>query len=124
MSWHIGMLPPETPDLGAIAHGPAILARSQGLQVGLRTIIAYKGGLEIAVMVVATGAHADVAERQYKGAGRDRPGHRTPEPPPGPGGGLPVQCCRRLDRATISPPQHRRTIETRHVPARILVHHE
>ncbi|KAF0957227.1 hypothetical protein MLGJGCBP_00026 [Rhodococcus sp. T7] len=60
MSWHIGMLPPETSDLGAIAHGPAVLARSPGLQVGLRTIIAYKGGLEIAVVVVATGAHADV----------------------------------------------------------------
>lgn len=82
MAWHIGMLPPETSDLGAIAHGPAVLARSPGLQVGLRTIIAYKGGLELAVMVIATGAHADVAERQYRAPAEIDPVTGRPNPQP------------------------------------------
>lgn len=65
MSWYIGMLPPETSELGAVAHGPAILAQLPGVIIGLRTIMAYTSGLEIAVMVAASGAQASLVERQF-----------------------------------------------------------
>ncbi|MDQ1288598.1 MAG: hypothetical protein QG622_2164 [Actinomycetota bacterium] len=55
-------LPPEA--LGAVVHGPVIIARSPGVVVGLRCVFAYPEGLRLPVVVVATGVHAEAAQRQ------------------------------------------------------------
>lgn len=56
----------EELELPAIAHGPAILARSTGLVIGLRDIVAYSTGLQISVVALATGVHAEAAARQFR----------------------------------------------------------
>ncbi len=52
MAWFM-IDPSNGKEIGAIAHGPALLARAEGVTVGLRSIMAYSVGLEVAVTVVA-----------------------------------------------------------------------
>ncbi len=73
--------PSNDKEIGAIAHGPALLARVEGVTVGLRSIMAYSAGLEIAVTVVGSGVHAEAMRRQYTApavidpqTGKRRPG--------------------------------------------------
>lgn len=68
-------------EMGAIAHGPALLAECEGVTVGLRSIVAYSSGLEVAVTVVGRGIHAEAIRRQYTApavidseTGKRRPG--------------------------------------------------
>lgn len=56
----------ERSELAAIVHGPALLARTSGLIVGLRSIVAFSTGLEISIVVRATGVHAEALARQYR----------------------------------------------------------
>lgn len=65
MVWYQRFMPPDAKELGAIAHGPRLLAQVDGVTVGLRSIVAYTSGLELAVVVVAKGIHAEALLRQY-----------------------------------------------------------
>ena len=44
MVWYQRFMPPDAKELGAIAHGPKLLAQVEGVTVGLRSIVAYKIG--------------------------------------------------------------------------------
>lgn len=57
--------PSNGKEIGAIAHGPALLARVEGVMVGLRSIMTYSVGLEVAMTVVGSGIHAEAMRRQY-----------------------------------------------------------
>ncbi|MDF3309941.1 hypothetical protein P3H15_33540 [Rhodococcus sp. T2V] len=90
--------------MGAIAHGPTLLARADGVTVGLRSIVAYTSGLDLAVVVVATGVHADALQRQYTApaiidpaTGRRRPGETH---------GRPLRL-RALEDSVLQPIRHR-----------------
>lgn len=65
MAWSQRYLPPDTAEIGALAHGPRILARAPGILVGLRSIVAYSSGLDLAVVAVAAGPQADAMRSQF-----------------------------------------------------------
>jgi len=80
MAWFM-IDPSNEKEIGAIAHGPALLARIEGVTVGLRAIMAYAAGLEIAVTAVGSGIHAETMKQQYRApalidpeTGKRRPG--------------------------------------------------
>jgi hypothetical protein len=54
-----GRCPPDT--LGAVAHGPAILARTGTVTAGLRCAFAYPQGIELLIVLAAVDVHADAA---------------------------------------------------------------
>ncbi|RYF56006.1 MAG: hypothetical protein EOO27_19525 [Comamonadaceae bacterium] len=62
MAWFM-IDPSNEKEIGAIAHGPVLLARVKGVTVGLRSIMAYSAGLEVAVTVVGSGIHAEAMRR-------------------------------------------------------------
>jgi hypothetical protein len=104
MVWYQRFMPPDAKELGAIAHGPTLLAQVDGVTVGLRSIVAYETGLELAVFVVATGVHADALLRQYTAptvidpeTGRRRPGETN---------GRPLRL-RALEDSVLQPIRHR-----------------
>lgn len=104
MVWYQRFMPPGAKELGAIAHGPRLLAQVNGVTVGLRSIVAYTSGLELAVVVVATGVHAEALLRQYTApaiidpeTGRRRPGETH-------GGPLRL---RALEDSVLQPIRHR-----------------
>ncbi|MGY1747726.1 hypothetical protein [Modestobacter sp. SYSU DS0511] len=58
---------PATPApdaLGAVVHGPVLLARSPGIAAGLRCVFAHPGGLHLPIVVRATGVQAEAAGRR------------------------------------------------------------
>jgi hypothetical protein len=61
--WH-GHDPPD--ELGAVVHGPLILAGSVagGVLGGLRCVFAHPAGLHLPVVVAASGIYAEAAERR------------------------------------------------------------
>lgn len=66
-----------------IAHGPALLARSPGIVVGLRCIFAHSVGLRLLVVLHAVGTQAEAAGRHTPGvsivvAVNGRTGHALP----------------------------------------------
>lgn len=65
MVWPQRIMPPDAVEIGAIAHGSAVLARTADLIVGLREIVAYSSGLDLAVVVVASGPRADQMKNQF-----------------------------------------------------------
>lgn len=73
--------PAVTPDeLGAVVHGPIILARATGIVVGLRCVFAHTAGLQLPMVLRATGVKAEAASRS-----RQRPlGEHDPRPFSGP----------------------------------------
>ncbi|MCJ0906272.1 hypothetical protein [Rhodococcus sp. ARC_M6] len=104
MVWYRRFMPPGAKELGAIAHGPRLLAQVDGVTLGLRSIVAYTSGLELAVVVVATGVHADALLRQYTApaspdpeSGRRRPGETH---------GRPLRL-RALEDSVLQPIRHR-----------------
>lgn len=58
--------PSNDKEIGAIAHGPVLLARVEGVTVGLRSIMEYSAGLEIAVTAVGSGIHVEAMKRHYR----------------------------------------------------------
>lgn len=64
--------PPGMPaeELGAIVHGPVILARATGIAAGLRCIFAHPGRLLLPLVVRANGVQAEAASRQSFRRGR------------------------------------------------------
>jgi len=70
---------PET-DLGAVVHGPLVLARSTGVAVGLRCVFAHRAGLHLPLVVLACAIHAEAAGRQT-GQPPAPPGYRPSDPP-------------------------------------------
>jgi hypothetical protein len=56
------LLPPG--ELGVVVHGPAVLARSPGIVLGLRCVFAQPGGLLLPAVVRATGVQAEAAHRR------------------------------------------------------------
>ena len=104
MVWYQRFMPPDAKELGAIAHGPKLLAQVEGVTVGLRSIVAYTSGLEFAIVVVAKGVHADALRRQYTApaitdpeTGRRRPGETH---------GRPLRL-RALEDSVLQPIRHR-----------------
>jgi len=71
--------PPEA-DLGAVAHGPLVLARSNGVAVGLRCVFAHPTGLHLPLVVLANAIHAEAAARQT-GQSPAPPGYQPSDPP-------------------------------------------
>lgn len=65
MTWPQRYLPPDSAEMGALAHGPRILARAAGIVVGLRSIVAYSSGLDLAVVAVASGPQAVAMKSQF-----------------------------------------------------------
>jgi len=57
-AWPYGR-PPDA--LGAVVHGPALLARQVGITVGLRCVFAHPDGLHIPLVLAARGEPADRA---------------------------------------------------------------
>lgn len=55
---------PEPDELGAIAHGPVVLARSPGIVAGLWCVVAQTGGLSLPFVLRAAGVQAEAASRQ------------------------------------------------------------
>ncbi|MCI2238033.1 hypothetical protein MO973_38250 [Paenibacillus sp. TRM 82003] len=55
-------LPPD--ELGAVVHGPVVLARATGIVAGLRCVFAHTGGLLLPVVLRAGGVQAEAAARQ------------------------------------------------------------
>lgn len=68
-------LPPRD-ELGAVVHGPVVLARSPGIAAGLRCVFAHPGGLHLPLVLRADGVQAEAASR------RTFPRHRPGESPP------------------------------------------
>lgn len=58
-------MPPDAAEIGAIAHGSAVLAQTAQVIVGLREIVAYSSGLDLAVVVVAAGLQAERMKNQF-----------------------------------------------------------
>lgn len=56
--------PVEPPaELGMVAHGPALLARSPGIAIRLRCVFAHPAGLRLLVVLRAVGVQAEAAGR-------------------------------------------------------------
>lgn len=66
--------------MGAVVHGPLVLARSGGVAVGLRCVFAHPTGLHLPLVVLANGVHAEAAARQ-SGHPPAPPGYRPSDPP-------------------------------------------
>ena len=71
---------PAEIDLGAVVHGPLVLAAGSGVAVGLRCVFAHQTGLHLPLVVLATGVHAEAAGRQT-GQPAAPPGYRPSDPP-------------------------------------------
>lgn len=59
--------PPTLTELGAIAHGPVVLAEAPGRFVGLRSAVLYSSGLHLSVVVVGVGIYAEAMQRGHGG---------------------------------------------------------
>lgn len=70
--WPAGVVPDE---LGVVVHGPAVLARSPGIAVGLRCVFAHPTGLHLPLLVRARDVQAEAASRWSfpRGPRDDRP---------------------------------------------------
>ena len=53
--------------LGAVVHGPAVIARSPGIAIAVRCVFARPGGLELDLVLRAVGVQAEAAGRQSFG---------------------------------------------------------
>ena len=60
--WPAAVQPDE---LGAIAHGPVILARAPGIVAGLRCVFAHTGGILLPFVLRAQGVQGEAATRQF-----------------------------------------------------------
>ncbi|MBB3675111.1 hypothetical protein [Modestobacter versicolor] len=56
-------LPPDD-ELGAVVHGPVVLARSPGIAAGLRCVFAHPTGLHLPLVLRAEGVQAEAAGRR------------------------------------------------------------
>ncbi len=72
--------PPEA-ELGAVVHGPLVLARTSGIAVGLRCVFAHPTGLHVPLVVLARAIHAEAAGRQT--GHQPAPSGYRPSDPPG-----------------------------------------
>jgi hypothetical protein len=59
--WPAPVLPFE---LGAVVHGPVLLARSPGIAAGLRCVFAHPTGLHLPLVLHAEGVQAEAAGRR------------------------------------------------------------
>ena len=72
-------LPPD--ELGAVVHGPVLLARSPGIAAGLRCVFAHPGGLHLPLVLRAEGVQAEAAGRRtFSPHERDAPNPAEREP--------------------------------------------
>lgn len=55
---------PPPDELGALAHGPVIVARSPGIVMGLRCVFAHHSGLDLMLVLRARGVQAEAAARR------------------------------------------------------------
>lgn len=55
-------------ELGAVVHGPVVVARSPGIAVGLRCVFAPPTGLHLPLVLLAEGVQAEAAVRQSRGS--------------------------------------------------------
>lgn len=66
MTWPQRLMPPDATEMAALAHGPRVLAQEPGLIVGLRSIVAYSSGLDLAVVAMAYGARGKIMEELFQ----------------------------------------------------------
>ena len=83
--WPAELLPDE---LGAVVHGPVVLARSPGIAVGLRCVFAHPTGLHLPLVLLAEGVQAEAATRR---SGMGRHSDEMPEHMPWSGLSLTVE---------------------------------
>jgi hypothetical protein len=60
--WPASVLPLR--ELGAVVHGPVLLARSPGIAAGLRCVFAHASGLHLPLVLHAEGVRAEAAMRR------------------------------------------------------------
>ena len=61
---------PPDDELGAVVHGPVLLARSPGIAAGLRCVFAHPNGLQLPLVLRAEGVQAEAARRDKFVPGR------------------------------------------------------
>lgn len=108
MTWPQRVIPPDATEMGAIAHGPRILARDPGLIVGLRSIVAYSSGLDLAIVAIANGVRADAMEQLFQAPAELDPVTGEPRRGRWAGEGRQLQV-RALDDAMLQPVPRRHT---------------
>lgn len=64
----------EPEDLGAVVHGPVVLARAPGIVAALRCVFAHSAGLSLPFVLRAEGVQAEAALRQSRWGGIDEDG--------------------------------------------------
>ncbi|WP_380170619.1 hypothetical protein ACFEMC_16375 [Kineococcus sp. DHX-1] len=64
----------EPEDLGAVVHGPVVLARAPGIVAALRCVFAHSTGLSLPFVLRAEGVQAEAALRQSRWGGIDDDG--------------------------------------------------
>ncbi|MEW1960117.1 hypothetical protein [Kineococcus sp. NPDC059986] len=64
----------EPEDLGAVVHGPVVLARAPGIVAALRCVFAHSDGLSLPFVLRAEGVQAEAALRQSQWGGVDEDG--------------------------------------------------
>lgn len=64
----------EPEDLGAVVHGPVVLARAPGIVAALRCVFAHPTGLSLPFVLRAEGVQAEAAGRQSRWGGVDEDG--------------------------------------------------
>ncbi|MEZ0165568.1 hypothetical protein AB2L27_12470 [Kineococcus sp. LSe6-4] len=64
----------EPEDLGAVVHGPVVLARATGIVAALRCVFAHADGLSLPFVLRAEGVQAEAALRQSQWGGVDEDG--------------------------------------------------
>jgi len=56
----------EPDELGAVVHGPVVLARAPGIVAALRCVYAHTGGLSLRFVLRAEGVQAEAALRRHR----------------------------------------------------------
>ncbi|GAB3464046.1 hypothetical protein AB1207_12050 [Kineococcus endophyticus] len=64
----------EPEDLGAVVHGPVVLARAPGIVAALRCVFAHSEGLSLPFVLRAEGVQAEAASRQSQWGAVDEDG--------------------------------------------------
>ncbi|MFD4368687.1 hypothetical protein [Rhodococcus sp. NPDC058521] len=113
MVWHQRLMPPDSSELGAIVHGPVILARATNVVVALRSIVAFSTGLDLSIVAVAWGAESDAMKLEFTSPAEIDPANGRPHPTRVQGERLVL---RTLDESVPQPLPHRSTEAFNQIP--------
>lgn len=113
MVWHQRLVPPDSAELGAIVHGPMILARSTNVVIALRSIVAFSSGLDLSIAAVAWGAESECMKLQFTAPAEIDPVSGRPRPVKAHRERLEL---RALDESVAQPLPHRNNESINQVP--------